>query len=72
MSDENTPKDAAQVEFARKAAALKSQANEPAHPDAGRTADKGMNPTPNEAIAPSGALDAEGQRPVLERSRKVR
>ena len=37
-----------------------------------RNADEGLNPTPNAGIAPSGALDAEGQRPVLERSRKVR
>lgn len=28
--------------------------------------------TPRQDYAPSGALDAEGQRPVLERSRKVR
>ena len=28
--------------------------------------------SPNKTIAPSGAFDAEGQRPVLERSRKVR
>jgi hypothetical protein len=31
-----------------------------------------MRPLPNTAIAPSGALNAEGHRPVLERSRKVR
>jgi hypothetical protein len=37
-----------------------------------RNADEGLNPTPNTGIAPSGALNAEGQRPVLERSRKVR
>ena len=37
-----------------------------------RNADEGLNPTPNSGIAPSGALGAEGQRPVLERSRKVR
>jgi len=37
-----------------------------------RTANQGMQPLPNADIAPSGALDAEGHRPVLERSRKVR
>jgi len=31
-----------------------------------------MQPIPNTGIAPSGALGAEGHRPVLERSRKVR
>jgi hypothetical protein len=31
-----------------------------------------MRPLPNEDIAPSGALEKEGHRPVLERSRKVR
>lgn len=37
-----------------------------------RTADTGMEPTPNTKIAPSGAFDEAGHRPVLERSRKVR
>ena len=36
------------------------------------TAHEGMRPLPNTAVAPSGALNAEGHRPVLERSRKVR
>jgi hypothetical protein len=40
-------------------------------PPATQTA-KGMQPIPNTDIAPSGALKQEGQRPVLERSRKVR
>jgi len=31
-----------------------------------------MNDIPNTGIASSGAFDAEGQRPVLERSRKAR
>lgn len=39
---------------------------------ASRTADEGMQPIPNTGIAPSGALEQEGHRPVLERSRKVR
>ena len=51
---------------------MKSGAPDPARPDPGRTADEGMTPTPRPGIAPSGAFDAEGQRPVLERSRKVR
>lgn len=42
------------------------------HPDGGRTASYGMAPKPNKGIAPSGALDSQGQRPVLERSHKVR
>jgi hypothetical protein len=38
----------------------------------GETADNGMRSTPREDYPASGAFDAEGQRPVLERSRKVR
>jgi len=37
-----------------------------------QTAGKGMQSNPNEKIAPSGALDAEGHRPVVSRSRGVR
>ncbi|OZA93202.1 MAG: hypothetical protein B7X57_05780 [Erythrobacter sp. 34-65-8] len=36
------------------------------------TAGKGAQPTEGSNAPPSGALEAEGQRPVLERSRKVR
>jgi hypothetical protein len=64
--------DAAQKAEAEKAMKLKSEATPPTHPEAGRTADEGMNPTNEREIAPSGALNAEGQRPVLERSHKVR
>ena len=64
--------DAAQKAEAEKAMKLKSEATPPAHPEAGMTADEGMNPTNEREIAPSGALNAEGQRPVLERSHKVR
>ena len=64
--------DAAQKAEAEKAMKLKSVATPPAHPDPGQTADEGMNPTNEREIAPSGALNAEGQRPVLERSHKVR
>jgi len=72
MSDDQDPKPAAQAEYAKRAMELKAQAPEPAHPGAGKTSGEGMHPTPNTGIAPSGALNAEGQRPVLERSRKVR
>lgn len=61
-----------QTEFSEAALRLKESAPPPAHPDPGRTARDGMADTPNPRIAPSGALDAEGHRPVLERSRKVR
>ena len=63
---------ATQKDLAEKAMALKARAPEPAHPDPGRTADEGMTATPRAGMAPSGAFGAEGQRPVLERSRKVR
>lgn len=61
-----------QAEAAKKALEMKNAAQEPSHPSAGQTADEGMTPVPNGGIAPSGALDAEGHRPVLERSRKAR
>lgn len=63
---------AAQAAEAAKAMEWKQSAPAPHHPAAGRTAGEGMNDTPNAGIAASGAFDAEGQRPVLERSRKVR
>jgi len=73
MSDnENKADPAAQEAQAAKAMELKQAAPEPQHPASERTANEGMNDTPNTGIAPSGAFDAEGQRPVLERSRKVR
>ncbi|MEZ5785829.1 MAG: hypothetical protein R3D62_04960 [Xanthobacteraceae bacterium] len=61
------------VESAHAALAMKRAPQEagPEHP-ASQTADEGMRPLPNESTAPSGALEQEGQRPVLERSRKVR
>lgn len=37
-----------------------------------RTAGEGMRAIPNAGVAVSGALEQEGHRPVLERSRKVR
>lgn len=50
------------------------QANQgsPHHPQSGVTAHEGMASSPNTGIAPSGAFNEEGHRPVLERSRKVR
>lgn len=63
---------AAQEAEAEKAMELKQSAPEPHHPGTGRTADEGMNNLPNTDIAPSGAFDAEGHKPVVERSRKAR
>ena len=54
-----------------RALSLKRRAPKQERPTS-RTADGGMRSLPNTDIAPSGALDAEGHRPVLERSRKVR
>ncbi|WP_374599226.1 hypothetical protein [Brevundimonas sp.] len=72
MSDPDTSKKAAQVEPSRFASELKAEAKSSDNPAPGQTPNEGMNPTPNGSIAPSGAFDAEGQRPVLERSRKAR
>lgn len=63
---------AAQEAEAKRATEMKSRASAAHHPSSDQTAHEGMNPTPNSTIAPSGAFNAEGQRPVLERSRKVR
>lgn len=62
-----------QVKLSEEALALK-KANEqkPHHPASEDQANEGMNSTPRPDQPPSGAFDAEGQRPVLERSRKVR
>jgi hypothetical protein len=72
MSSNQTEQDAAQVEIAKRAMEMKTAAPAPHHPAPDQTSNPGMNDTPNTKIAPSGAFDAEGQRPVLERSRKVR
>ena len=64
--------EASQQTEATKAMELKAAAPAPHHPSANRTSGDGMNNLPNGKIAPSGAFGAEGQRPVLERSRKVR
>lgn len=62
----------AQAELADKALAMKQQGSDATRPENTAVADQGLNPTPREDYTPSGAFDAEGFRPVLERSRKVR
>lgn len=68
--------DAARSELsgnARRALRMKRAAGDhAANRPSSRTAGEGMRSLPNGGIAPSGALDAEGHKPVLERSRKVR
>lgn len=68
MSDQSSEQKA----HAERAMELKAKAATPDTPPPGRTPGEGMAPHPNAGIAPSGAFGAEGQRPVLERSRKVR
>jgi hypothetical protein len=61
------------ISNAKRALAMKKAADtDPQWPPATRTANEGMQANPNTDTAPSGALKQEGQRPVLERSRKVR
>jgi hypothetical protein len=61
-----------QSDIARRAMELKGEAETAPHPDGGQTANEGMILNSGSGGAPSGAFNAEGQRPVLERSRKVR
>ncbi|NTS66274.1 hypothetical protein HRV97_14015 [Sphingomonas sp. HHU CXW] len=62
-----------QQELAQKAARLKAEQDVTVNrPDNDDHAHEGVTSTPFEDQAPSGAFDAEGHRPVLERSRKVR
>lgn len=64
-----------QVEIASEALRLRKAADEEAmgaRPENEQHANEGMNAVPRQGQPPSGALDAEGQRPVLERSRKTR
>ena len=65
-------KDPTQADLARKAQALKDAAEHAPRQAPEHTSNKGMQDTSRDGQAPSGAFDAEGQRPVLERSRKVR
>ncbi|MEH3145380.1 MAG: hypothetical protein PGN34_08525 [Methylobacterium frigidaeris] len=54
---------------ARRALAMRQAAGDPAEGrPSSQTPGEGMRPIPNEGIAVSGAFDAEGHRPVLERS----
>jgi hypothetical protein len=71
MSDIDQP--SGQAALTAKALALK-EANEtpPHHPPTKPHPDEGLEATPRPDQPPSGAFDAEGHRPVLERSRKVR
>lgn len=61
-----------QQKSAEAALRLKTEGATRHHPETDDHADDGMVSTPLEDRAPSGAFDAEGHRPVLERSRKVR
>lgn len=54
------------------ALAMKRTAGDSAQIPEDQTADTGMQNNPNQKIAPSGALAAEGHKPVLSRSRGVR
>lgn len=64
---------AAQAENSQRALAMKqSGETPPSHPAAVDTPNEGVISTPRPDHPSSGAFDAEGHRPVLERSRKVR
>lgn len=66
--------DTTQRDIAAKAAQLKKEGEEPREwlERQEDTAGEGMAEKTADEHAARGALDAEGQRPVLERSRKVR
>lgn len=70
MGDEANP-EVTQAELAAKAEAMKNAAQPAPRPEPEQTANEGMTNTGRGGNS-AGALDAEGQRPVLERSRKVR
>jgi hypothetical protein len=62
-----------QVSLAAKAKALKDAgAAPPDHPESEDHSNPGTKSVPRRDYPASGAFDAEGQRPVLERSRKER
>jgi hypothetical protein len=73
---ENTSPVPDQVRLAEKALKLKQQGAQQDDPGylehQTDTADMGRIDGPSDHDPPMGALDAEGHRPVLERSRKVR
>jgi hypothetical protein len=56
------------VSHARRALALRRKAGDPSasRPDS-RTAHEGMTPIPNESLAPSGAIQQEGQEIAMRR-----
>lgn len=60
------------VSNAEHALSMKKAARTETQRPSSQTAHEGMQPIPNTDIVPSGALEQEGHRPVLERSRKVR
>lgn len=60
-----------QADLAQKAERLKNAAEPANRPAPEQTANEGMANTGRSGNS-AGAFDAEGQRPVLERSRKVR
>jgi len=63
----------AQSELSKRALEIKQSGEAPpAHPEPEDTPNDGIIPTTRPDHPPSGAFDAEGHRPVLERSRKVR
>jgi hypothetical protein len=61
-----------QPELARKALAMREKGRSTDRPESEPHPDTGMIDQSRPDYAPSGAFDAEGHRPVLERSRKVR
>jgi hypothetical protein len=61
-----------QSDLARKAQGMRQTLRLPERPAAEPFQAKFAAQTPRSDYPPSGAFDAEGQRPVLERSRKVR
>ena len=65
-------KRADQSDYAKRALEMKRAAAKPKHPDSEPEPNTGMQPLPNENIAPSGAFAAEGDKPVLERSHQSR
>lgn len=73
MSTKDTEQPTKQMEASARALELKSE-GQPAgeRPDNTDHPNEGLRSLPFADQAPSGAFNAEGQRPVLERSRKVR
>jgi hypothetical protein len=58
--------------FAEKALRMKEAAGSTSTKPDDRTAGTGMNPTPRDEVAPSGALDHAGQRPAMHRAKFAR